>query len=32
MDLDALFARPDGSLEELLDPRYDLHVTHDFGR
>jgi len=32
MDLDALFARPDESLEKLLDPCFDLHVTHDFGR
>jgi hypothetical protein len=32
MDLDAVFARPDENLEELLDPNFDLHVTHDFGR
>ena len=32
MDLDAIFARADASLEELLDPAFDLHVTADFGR
>jgi hypothetical protein len=32
MDLDAVFARPDENLEELLDSNFDLHVTHDFGR
>ena len=31
MDLDAIFARPDASLADILDPAYDLHVTHDFG-
>ena len=31
MDLDALFARPDVSLTDLLDPAFDLHVTYDFG-
>ena len=31
MDLDALFARSDVALTDLLDPAFDLHVTYDFG-
>lgn len=29
MDLDAIFSRPDKSLHEMLDPRYDLYLTTD---
>ena len=32
MDLDAIFAQHKDSLETIIDPAFDLHVTYDFGR